>query len=63
MAREIGYRPTDVKNRVQEHVDEPVTGKVTVTSDVAGLPGAAEGQVTQTAEAVEGNALRMVGKR
>jgi serine/threonine-protein kinase HipA len=43
MAREIGYRPTDVKKRVQELVDKSVAGKVTVTSDVAALPGAAEG--------------------
>lgn len=43
MAREIGYRATDVKNRVQELVDKPVAGKVTVTSDVAAPPGATEG--------------------
>uniref|UniRef100_UPI004047348C hypothetical protein n=1 Tax=Yoonia sp. TaxID=2212373 RepID=UPI004047348C len=60
MACGIGYRETDVKNRVQGLVDKPVAGKVTVTSDVAALPGATEGKVTQTAEAVEGNALRMV---
>jgi len=27
MAREIGYRATDVKNRVQELVDKPVAGR------------------------------------
>ena len=63
MAREIGYLPTDVKNRVQELVDKLVAGRVTVTSEVAAPPGETEGYVTKTAEAFQGNALRMVGKR
>lgn len=62
MAREIGYRPTDVRNRVQELVDKLVAGKVSVSADVAALPGATEGYVTQTAEAVEAAALRMAGR-
>jgi serine/threonine-protein kinase HipA len=62
IAREIGYRPTDVRNRVQELVDKLVAGRVSVSADVAALPGATEGYVTQTAGAVEANALRMAGR-
>lgn len=62
VARDIGYRPTDVRNRVQELVDKLVAGRVAVTSEVAALSGATEGYVTQTGEAVETNALRMAGR-
>ena len=62
MAREIGYRPTDVRNRVQELVDKLVASRVSVTADIAAIPGSTEGYVTQTAEAVEANALRMAGR-
>jgi serine/threonine-protein kinase HipA len=62
VARDIGYRPTDVRNRVQELVDKLVGCRVKVTAEVAALQGATEGYVTQAAEAVEGNALRMAGR-
>ncbi|MFY9237550.1 MAG: HipA domain-containing protein, partial [Roseovarius sp.] len=62
IAREIGYRPTDVKNRVQQIVDAIVVNRARVTADIAALPGATEGYVVQTAEAVEENALRMAGR-
>lgn len=62
IAREIGYRPTDVKNRVQQIVDEMVANRAKVTAEVTALPGATEGYVVQTAEAVETNALRMAGR-
>ena len=62
IAREIGYRPTDVKNRVQQIVDAMVANKAQVTAEVTALPGATEGYVVQTAEAVEENALRMAGR-
>jgi serine/threonine-protein kinase HipA len=62
VARDIGYRPTDVRNRVQELVDKLVACRVKVTDEVAALQGATAGYVTQTAEAVEGNALRMAGR-
>ena len=62
IARDIGYRPTDVKNRVQQIVDAMVANKIKVTAAVAELPGAAAGYVTQTAEAVENNALRIAGR-
>ncbi|MDT8854770.1 HipA domain-containing protein [Paracoccaceae bacterium Fryx2] len=62
VAREIGYRPTDVRNRVQGLVDRLVTSRVPVTAEVAALPGATAGYALQTAEAVEGNALRIAGR-
>ncbi len=62
IAREIGYRPTDVKNRVQQIVDAMVANRAQVTADVTALPGAAEGYVLQTAKAIEENALRMAGR-
>ena len=62
LAREVGYRPTDVKNRVQQIVDALVADRAKITAEVAALSGASEGYVMQTAEAVEGNAMRMAGK-
>lgn len=62
IAREIGYRPADVKLRVQQLVDEMVAQRDAVSEEVATLPGAAEGYVNQTAETVERNALRMAGR-
>ncbi|MDP3197148.1 HipA domain-containing protein [Tabrizicola sp.] len=62
IAREIGYRPTDVKNRVQQIVDAMVANRAKITDEVAALLSAAEGYVVQTAEAVEDNALRMAGR-
>lgn len=62
IARSIGYRPTEVKNRVQQIVDSFVANRVTTTADVAALCGAGEKYVVQTAEVVEGNARRMTGR-
>lgn len=62
LAQELGYRPTDVRNRVQQLVDAMVASRGKVSEQVAGLPGASAGYVMQTAEAVEGNALRMAAK-
>ena len=62
IAREIGYRPTDVKNRVQQIVDAMVANRAKVTAEVTALPGATEGYVVQTAQAAEENALRMAGR-
>jgi serine/threonine-protein kinase HipA len=62
LAQEVGYRPTDVKNRVQQLVDALVANKVKTTAEVTALSGATEGYTVQTAEAVEENALRMAGK-
>lgn len=62
VARDVGYRPTDVKNRVQQIVDAMVANRAQVTAHVTALSGATEGYVVQTAEAVEENALRMAGR-
>jgi serine/threonine-protein kinase HipA len=62
LAREIGYRPTDVKNRVPQVVDAIVMNRAKVTNEVTALPVASAGYVVQSAEAVEENALRMAGK-
>lgn len=62
IAHEIGYRPTDVKHRVQQIVDAMVANRARVTADVTALPGATEGYVVQAAEAVDENALRMAGR-
>lgn len=62
VARDIGYRPTDVKNRVQQIVDAMVASSAKVTDEVSALPGATVGYILQTAEAVEKSALRMAGR-
>ena len=62
IARDIGYRPTDVKNRVQQIVDAMVASNGKVTDEVSALPGATVGYVVETAEAVEKNALRIAGR-
>lgn len=62
IAREIGYRPTDVKNRVQQLVDALVAHRVKITAEVTALSNASGGYVAQTAQAVEENALRMAGR-
>ena len=62
IAREIGYRPTDVKNRIQQIVDAMAANRAKVTREVSALLGYTKGYVTQTAETVESNALRMVGR-
>jgi serine/threonine-protein kinase HipA len=62
VAREVGYRPTDVKGRVEQLVSSMVANRVQVTDAVTALDGATKGYVKQTAEAVEANALRMLGR-
>jgi serine/threonine-protein kinase HipA len=62
IAREVGFRPRDVLTRVQGLIDGIVANRIGVTESVARLPGATKGYVVQTAELVEGNALRMGGR-
>lgn len=63
MACGIGYRATDVKNRVQELVDKLVAGRgVTVTSEVAAPPGATEGASRKLQRRFRGMRCRMVGR-
>ena len=62
IARDVGYRPTDVKNRMQQIVDALVANREKITAEVSALPGATIGYVAQTAEAIETNARRMAGR-
>lgn len=62
VAREAGYRPSAVLERVRQLVDRMVAARVSVTEEVAAMPYASEGYVEQTAEAVERNALRIAGR-
>lgn len=62
IARDVGYRPTDVKNRVQQIVDALVANREKITAEVGALPGATNGYVAQTAEAIETNARRIAGR-
>lgn len=62
VARDIGYRPSAVLERVRQLVDRMVAARVSVTEAVVAMPFASEGYVEQTAEAVERNALRIAGR-
>ena len=62
IARDVGYRPTDVKNRMQQIVDALVANREKITAEVSALAGATKGYVAQTAEAIETNARRMAGR-
>ena len=62
IANSVGYRPSDVRQRVQTLVDSFVANKVSVTADVKSLSGSVAGYVEETAELIEGNALRIAGR-
>lgn len=62
VAQASGYRPADVRRRVQELVDTLIGRRVAVTEAVASLPGSAPGYVGEAAELIEGNALRIGGR-
>ncbi len=62
IAATMGYRPADVRKRVQELIDGMVGARVSVTKAVSGLPGSSAGYVEQTAALVEENALRIGGR-
>ena len=62
IARDMGYRPADLRSRVQELVDAMIGARVAVTATVSALPGATAGYVEQTAALVEENALRIAGR-
>lgn len=62
IAQASNYRPADVRNRVQELVDSLIGRRVAVTEAVAALPGSAPGYVTEAAELIEDNALRLGGR-
>ena len=57
-----GYRPADVRLRVQEIVDALVAQRVAASEAVAAFPGSTAGYVEQAADLVERNALRIAGR-
>lgn len=62
IARDMGYRPTDLRQRVQELVDAIVVHRVAVASVVKAMPGASAGYVDQAAQMIEDNALRVASR-
>lgn len=57
-----GYRPGDVRRRVEQLADAMVTQRVAVTEAVRALAGTTSGYVEQAAAKIEANALRIVGR-
>ncbi len=62
IAETIGYRPADVRKRVQELVDGLVAKRVAATEAVQALPGCTPGYVEEAATLIEENALRIAGR-
>lgn len=62
IARDNGYRPAAVIDRVRELVDRMVAARVSVTEQAIEMKYASEGYVELTAGAVERNALRIAGR-
>jgi serine/threonine-protein kinase HipA len=62
IAQSAGFRPSDVRKRVQDFVDMMVGNRVKVSLLVAAVPGVTAGYVDQTAELIEANALRIAGR-
>lgn len=62
IARDAGFRPTDLRHRVQELVDAIVANRVKVAQSVLAMPGTTPGYVNQAAELIEANALRIAGR-
>lgn len=62
IAEESGFRPADLRQRVQELVDAIVANRVATFTAVANLPGSAEGYAEQAGEVIETNALRIAGR-
>jgi serine/threonine-protein kinase HipA len=62
IAETVGYRPADVRKRVQELVDALVARRVAATEAVLALRGVTRGYVEQAASLIEENALRIAGR-
>lgn len=62
IAATVGYRPADVRTRVQELVDAMVAQRVGVTQAVSALAGSNRGYVEEAATLIETNALRIAGR-
>ncbi|WP_052362667.1 HipA domain-containing protein [Falsirhodobacter sp. alg1] len=57
-----GYRPADIRRRVQELADAIVAQKIAVITEVSALAGVSAGYVTEAADMIEANALRIAGR-
>ena len=62
IAGDMGYRPTDLRDRVQELVDAIIAKSPAVAGDIVDLPGVTPGYVGQAVELIEVNALRIAGR-
>lgn len=62
IAVEAGFRPADVRDRVQQLADAFVAKRVETTEAVAVLPGSTRGYVEEAAGLIEDNALRIAGR-
>jgi serine/threonine-protein kinase HipA len=62
IAREAGYRPADVRDRVQQLADAFVGKRVATIEGVAVLQGSTRGYVEEAAGLIEENALRIAGR-
>lgn len=62
VAETVGYRPADVRARVQELVDAMVAARTGAMETVSDKAGRGRGYVEQAAELIEQNALRIAGR-
>jgi serine/threonine-protein kinase HipA len=62
IAGSAGYRPADVRDRVQQLADALVAKRLATTEAVVDLPGRTRGYVEEAAELIEDNALRIAGR-
>lgn len=62
IARDMGYRPTDLRNRVQDLVDAMIAKSHGVAEGMADLAGVTPGYVAQAVALIEANALRIAGQ-
>ena len=62
IAGSAGYRPADVRDRVQQLADAFVAMRVATVEAVAALPGSTRGYVEEAAGLIEDNALRIAGR-
>ena len=62
IAGDMGYRPTDLRDRVQELVDAIIVKSPAVAGEIVDLPGVTPGYVGQAVELIEVNALRIAGR-
>ncbi|MCR8549291.1 HipA domain-containing protein, partial [Salipiger sp. P9] len=62
IAGDAGMRASVLRNRIVDMVDRMVAARIATTGTVAQMQGAASGYVAEAAEALEGNALRILGR-